>query len=88
MNVIHDPTEEELNEAESEILTDKLELHIIDLKKFKKLKEPKGELADWLKLLIGDEEGIFMASKKNEFIKKADEDNRILSLNKEMQEDD
>ena len=29
------------------------------------IKEPKGELADWLKLIIGDEEGIFMASKKN-----------------------
>ena len=79
--------ENELNEAESEIITDKLELHIIDLKKFRKVKEPKGELADWLKLIIGDEEGIFMASKKNKAIKKANEDNRILSLDKDMQED-
>ena len=79
--------EEELNEAESEIITDKLELHIIDLKKFRKIKAPKGELADWLKLIIGDEEGIFMASKKNKAIKKANEDNRILSLDKDMQED-
>ena len=28
------------------------------------IKAPKGELADWLKLIIGDEEGIFIASKK------------------------
>ena len=79
--------EDELNEAESEIITDKLELHIIDLKKFRKIKEPKGELADWLKLIIGDEEGIYMASKKNEAIKKADADNRILSLDKGMQDE-
>ena len=79
--------EEELKGAESEIITDKLELHIIDLKKFRKIKAPKGELADWLKLIIGDEEGIFMASKKNKAIKKANEDNRILSLDKDMQED-
>ena len=79
--------EDELNEAESEIITDKLELHIIDLKKFRKKKEPKGELADWLKLIIGDEEGIYMASKKNEAIKKANEDNRILSLDTQMQDE-
>ena len=79
--------ENELNEAESEIITDKLELHIIDLKKFRKIKEPKGELADWLKLIIGDEEGIYMASKKNEAIKKANVDNRILSLDKGMQDE-
>ncbi len=78
---------EELSDIESEIITDKFELHIIDLKKFKKLINAKGELASWLKLIIGDEEGIFMASKNNEAIKKANEDNRILSLNKDMQED-
>ena len=53
----------------------------------RKIKEPKGELADWLKLIIGDEEGIYMASKKNEAIKKANEDNRILSLNTDMQDE-
>lgn len=79
--------DENLEVDESELITDKLELHIIDLKKFRKIKKPKGELADWLNLIIGNERGIIMASKKNEAIKKVNEENRILSKDKQMQEE-
>ena len=47
------------------MITDKLELHIIDLKKFKKIKEPKGDLADWLNLIIGNERKIEIAIGEN-----------------------
>lgn len=75
-----------LEGKESKIVTDKLEVHIIDLKKFREMKNPKGELADWLNLILGNEGEIEMASKKNERIAKANEDNKKLSSNKEMQE--
>ena len=72
---------------ESSIVTDKFELHFIDLKKFKKMKNPKGELADWLNLILGNERGIEMAVKKNKMIAKVDEENRRLSADKQMQEE-
>lgn len=50
------------------------------------MKNPKGELADWLNLILGNEGEIEMASKKNERIAKANEDNKKLSSDKEMQE--
>lgn len=61
-------------------------LHIIDLKKFREKKNPKGELADWLNLILGNEGEIEMASKKNERIAKVNEENKKLSSDKEMQE--
>lgn len=78
--------EQILKGEETSFLADKLEIHIIDLKKFRMLKEPKGELADWLNLILGNEEEITMASKKNEAIAKANKENKKLSKNKEMQE--
>lgn len=77
---------ESLEGKESEIVTDRLEVHIIDLKKFREMKNPKGELADWLNLILGNEGAIEMASKKNERIAKANEDNKKLSSDKEMQD--
>ena len=77
---------EDLEEAESIVVTDKLELHIIDLKKFRKIKNPKGELADWLNLIIGNEEEIEMCAKRNKIIKRVNEENKKLSANKDMQE--
>ncbi len=71
---------------ESELLTDKLEVHIIDLVKFRKMKEPKGELADWLNLILGNEEEITVASERNEKIAKVNEENKKLSSSQEMQE--
>ena len=78
--------DEKIDDNISDNVTDKLELHIIDLNKFRKLTKPKGELAEWLNLIIGDERGIFMASKKNKTIKKVNEENKRLSLDKQMQE--
>ncbi len=77
---------EEILKREEDIqVTDKIEIHIIDLKKFRKKKEPKGELADWLNLILGNEEEIAMASKKNKTIAKVDEENKKLSKKKELQ---
>ena len=42
---------DDIEDVESKVVTDKLELHIIDLKKFNKINHPKGELADWLNLI-------------------------------------
>ena len=78
--------EEILKGEESSFIADKLEIHIIDLNKFKMLKEPKGDLADWLNLILGNEEEITMASKKNEVIAKVNKQNKKLSKDKKMQE--
>ena len=60
---------------EQEILTDKIEIHYIELKKFlKKNPEMNNKLEQWLWLLIGEEEKIKMASKKNKTIEKVVED--------------
>ena len=71
---------------ESDKLTDRFEVHTIDLVLFKKMENPQGELADWLNLIIGNEEEIEMAVKRNEKIAKANEDNKDLSATKEMQD--
>ncbi len=76
---------EEIKE-ESEYVTDKIEIHIIDLRKFRKIKSPKGELADWINLIIGEEGEIEMAVKRNNTIAKVNEENRRLSADKKMQE--
>lgn len=78
--------EELFTGGESQLLTDKIEIHIIDLAKFRKIENPKGELADWLNLILGNEEAIKMASEKNEKIAKVNEENKKLSSSKEMQD--
>ena len=71
----------------SKTITDKIELHIIDLKRFKQIKEPKGELADWLNLILGDEGGIDMAIRRNKTIAKINQENIKLSADRNMQEE-
>ena len=71
----------------SKTITDKIELHIIDLKRFKQIKEPEGELADWLNLILGDEGGIDMAIRRNKTIAKINQENIKLSADKNMQEE-
>ena len=71
---------------ESDKLTDRFEVHTIDLVLFKKMENPQGELADWLNLIIGNEGEIEMAVKRNEKIAKANKDNKALSATKEMQD--
>ena len=83
--------EEELVEEKNliekdELLTDKLEIHIIDMKRYLKKKDAKGDLADWLNLILGKEDKIKMAVKKNKEIKKANDEVERLSQTKEMQE--
>ena len=71
---------------ESDKLTDRFEVHTIDLVLFQKIENPQGELADWLNLIIGNEGEIEMAVKRNEKIAKANKDNKALSATKEMQD--
>ena len=71
---------------ESDKLTDRFEVHTIDLVLFKKMENPQGDLADWLNLIIGNEGEIEMAVKRNEKIAKANKDNKALSATKEMQD--
>ena len=71
---------------ESDKLTDRFEVHTIDLVLFKKMENPQGDLADWLNLIIGNEGEIEMAVKRNERIAKANKDNKALSATKEMQD--
>ncbi len=62
-------------EREQEELTDRIEVHYIELKKF--LKRNPGissKLEQWLWLLIGEEEKVKMASKKNKTIEKVVKD--------------
>ncbi len=68
-----------LEGKEDEYITDKIEVHIIDLKKFKKMKNPKGELADWLNLILGNEGAIEMAIQRNADIARVNEENKELS---------
>jgi len=57
---------------EDELATDKLEMITIELPKFKKQNPSiENELNQWLWLIIGEEEKIKMASKKNKEIEKA-----------------
>ena len=60
---------------EQEVLTDKIEVHYIELKKFLK-KNPgiSSKLEQWLWLISGEEEKVKMASKENQNIKKVVED--------------
>ena len=71
---------------ESDKLTDRFEVHTIDLVLFKKMENPQRELVDWLNLIIGNEGEIEMTVKRNEKIAKANEDNKDLSATKEMQD--
>ena len=62
-------------QKEQEILTDRIEIHYIELKKFlKKNPEMNSKLEQWLWLLAGKEDKIKMASKKNKTIEKIVED--------------
>ena len=70
----------------SDKLTDRFEVHTIDLVLFKKMENPQRELVDWLNLIIGNEGEIEMTVKRNEKIAKANEDNKDLSATKEMQD--
>ena len=57
---------------EEELLTDKLEMITIELPKFQKQNPSiENELNQWLWLILGEEEKIKMAEKKNKKIKKA-----------------
>lgn len=57
---------------EEELATDKLEIITIELPKFKQQNPSvENKLNQWLWLIIGEEERIKMASKKNEKIEKA-----------------
>ena len=62
-------------EKEQDLLTDRVEVHYIELKKFVK-KNPKmsSKLEQWLWLIIGEEEKVKMASEKNKTIEKVVED--------------
>ena len=60
---------------EQEILTDKIEIHYIELQKFIKSKPGmNSKLEQWLWLLTGEDEKIEMASKENKTIEKVVED--------------
>ena len=62
-------------EKEQDLLTDRIEVHYIELKKFVK-KNPKmsSKLEQWLWLIIGEEEKVKMAREKNKTIEKVVED--------------
>ena len=62
-------------EEEQEELTDKIEVHYIELKKFLK-KNPgiSNKLEQWLWLILGEEEKVKMASKENKKIEKVVKD--------------
>lgn len=62
---------EDYKGEEQELVTDKLEYHVIDLKRFKQKKKTEGELADWINLILGEKEKIKMVEKKNKEIEKA-----------------
>ena len=60
---------------EQQILTDRVEFHYIELKKF--LKQNPGisnKLEQWLWLIVGEEDKVEMASKENKSIEKVVED--------------
>ena len=62
-------------EKEQELLTDRIEIHYIELKKFiKKNSKMSSKLEQWLWLIVGEEEKVKMASEKNKTIEKVVED--------------
>lgn len=62
-------------EKEQDLLTDRIEVHYIELKKFvKKDPEMSSKLEQWLWLIIGEEEKVKMAREKNKTIEKVVED--------------
>ena len=44
--------DEEYLEKKDELVTEKLEMHIIDMKRYLRKREAKGELSDWLNLIL------------------------------------
>lgn len=74
-------------EEQTDIATNDLEMHFIELPKFiKKNPNVETKLEQWLWLIIGEGEKIEMAKEKNEKVKKADEILDKLSQNKEERE--
>ena len=60
---------------EQEVLTDKIEAHYIELKKFIKSKPGlRSKLEQWLWLIVGEEEKVKMASEENKTIEKVVEE--------------
>jgi predicted transposase/invertase (TIGR01784 family) len=82
----HTYTNVENNKIKQKLVTDKIEYHIIDLKRFKQKKGAKGELADWINLILGKEDQIKMAEKKNKELKKANEQVKRMSQDEEAKE--
>ena len=78
-----------LKNKEETTMTDKLEVHIIEMPKFIKIKnKEENKLAEWLMLLSGKGELVKMALSKNaEKIKKAYEELEYLSQNKAAREE-
>ena len=74
-------------EKEDEIVTDDLEMHFIELPKFKK-KNPgvATKLEQWLWMLIGEEEKVKMAEKENKEIEKVVEELDEISLDEKERE--
>lgn len=72
---------------EEEIATKEVEMHFIEIPKFKK-KNPNtnARIEQWLWLLAGEEKKIEMAEKKNEEIKKAVEELDEMSMDKAERE--
>lgn len=76
------------NEKKEKILTDKLELHIIELDKIRKEEEnKKDELIDWLSFIINPEsERVKEKMKKNKELKEAGEKLKKISEDEQMQQ--
>lgn len=72
---------------EEEIATKEVEMHFIEIPKFKK-KNPNtnARLEQWLWLLVGEEEKIKMAEKKNKEVKKAVEELDEMSMDRAERE--
>ena len=67
---------------EQDLLTDRIEIHYIELKKFiKKNLEMSSKISQWLWLIVGEEEKVKMASEKNKTIEKVVEDLDEMSAN-------
>ena len=74
-------------EKEEEIATKEVEMHFIEIPKFKK-KNPNtnARIEQWLWLLAGEEEKIKMAEKKNKEVKRAVEELDEMSMSKAERE--
>lgn len=70
--------------AEQELVTDKLEYHVIDLKRFKDKQETTGELADWINLILGEMGKIKMRNDKND---KIEELEKAVKVVEELEKD-